>query len=45
MRRWWQKHGLPIVLTGLVIILAWFLRQSDGGLITEIYALVSRPFK
>lgn len=45
MRRWWQKHGLPIVLTGLVIILAWFLRQSDGGLITEIYALVSRPFQ
>jgi len=45
VRRWWQKHGLPIVLTGLVIILAWFLRQSDGALISEIYALVSRPFQ
>ena len=45
VRRWWQKHGLPIVLTIVVILLAWFMRQSDGVLISEIYALVSRPFQ
>jgi rod shape-determining protein MreC len=45
VRRWWQKHGLPILLTGLVIFLAWFLRQSDGAFISEVYALISRPFQ
>lgn len=45
MRRWWQKHGLPIVLTGLVILLAWLLRQSDGAFMSEVYALIARPFQ
>jgi rod shape-determining protein MreC len=45
LRRWWDRHGVRIGLTGLVIAAAWFLRQSQGLPVLEVYQLLSRPFQ
>ncbi|MGK7872161.1 MAG: rod shape-determining protein MreC [Xenococcaceae cyanobacterium] len=45
MRRWWDRHGLQMVLVGLVLSTAWFLRQTQGAAISELYYLVARPFQ
>lgn len=45
MRRWWDKHGVAIVLGGLTIGAAWYLRQTQGAALFEAYQLVTRPFQ
>ena len=45
VRRWWGRHGLPIVLTGLALGTAWLLYQTQGAAISELYYLVVRPFE
>jgi rod shape-determining protein MreC len=45
VRRWWDRHGIQIVVTGLVLGTAWFLRQTQAGAIAELSALIARPFQ
>ncbi|NJL82395.1 MAG: rod shape-determining protein MreC [Chloroflexaceae bacterium] len=45
LRRWWERHGVPIVVTGLVLGGVWLLRHTQGSAIAEIYYWVSRPFQ
>jgi rod shape-determining protein MreC len=45
LRRWWDRHGLRIGLSGVVITTAWLLRQSQGLPVLEVYQLLSRPFQ
>ncbi|GFE69169.1 rod shape-determining protein MreC [Chroococcus sp. FPU101] len=45
VRRKWTQHGLQIVLVSLVLLIAWLIRQTSGGAIRELYALLSRPFQ
>jgi rod shape-determining protein MreC len=44
LRRWWFRAGL-LTLAGVVALGAgWWLRQSQGALITEIFAGLAAPF-
>jgi rod shape-determining protein MreC len=45
MRRWWDRHGVAIVLGGLTLGAAWLVRQTQGAAIFEAYQLMSRPFQ
>ena len=45
MRRWWDKHGVAIVLGGLTLSTAWFIRQTQGAALFEAYQLLARPFQ
>lgn len=39
-RRWWQRYGISLVLVGVGLSAALFLRQTQGGAIQEFYALL-----
>ncbi len=45
MRRWWDRHGVAIVLGGLTLSAAWLVRQTQGAAIFEAYQLMTRPFQ
>jgi len=45
MRRWWDRHGVAIVLGGLTLSAAWVVRQTQGAAIYETYQLMTRPFQ
>lgn len=45
VRRWWDRYWLKMILTATVLGGAWFLRQTNGALINELYYLVVRPFQ
>lgn len=45
IRRWWDRKGLQIGILALVVGGAWILRQTQGGLLLEIYQVVSRPLQ
>ncbi len=44
-QRWWQRNRKYVLWAVLVLGLAWFLRQTQGAVILEIYGLLSRPFE
>jgi rod shape-determining protein MreC len=45
VRRWWGRRGLQVGLVALVLLVAWSLRQSRGGVIYELYHLLTLPFQ
>jgi rod shape-determining protein MreC len=45
LRRWWDRHGVAIVLSGVALSTAWLLRQTQGAVLFEAYQLISRPFQ
>ncbi len=45
MRRWWDRHGLQMVLVSLTLGAAWLVRQTQGAAIFEIYRSVVRPLE
>lgn len=45
MRRWWDRHGVAIVLGGLTLSAAWLVRQTQGAALFETYQLINRPFQ
>lgn len=45
LRRWWDRHRLPIAITSLSLGVALFLRQSEGAILYETYQLLTRPFQ
>ncbi|EDX73998.1 rod shape-determining protein MreC [Coleofasciculus chthonoplastes PCC 7420] len=45
LRRWWDKHGVAVVLGGLTLSLAWFVRQTQGAALFEAYQLLTRPLQ
>lgn len=44
VRRWWDRHGSQIIITGVVLGTAWFLRETQGAAIAEIYHRITHPF-
>lgn len=40
-RRWWQRHGFSIVFVGVGLSAALVLRQTQGGVIQEFFALLA----
>ncbi len=45
LRRWWDRRGLQLTAVLLTLGSAWFIRQTQGALILEIYGWASRPFQ
>lgn len=45
LRRWWDRHGIQVVLAGLTLSAAWFIRQTQGAALFETYQLLTRPFQ
>ncbi len=45
IRRWWERHALPLVLVSLALGTAWTIRQTQGGAIFEIYQLITSPLE
>lgn len=45
IRRWWIRNWLPIVLAGLSLSTALYVRQTQGILLLELYQLLTRPFQ
>ncbi len=45
VRRWWERYGYQLVLAGIVLGIALFVRQTQGGLIAEMYYQLARPFQ
>lgn len=43
LRRWWDRHGLVIVLGVLALSAAWSVRQTQGAAIFQVYQLITRP--
>lgn len=39
-RRWWQRHGLSLIFVGVGLSAALFLRQTQGVVIQEFFALI-----
>jgi rod shape-determining protein MreC len=44
VRRWWERYGSRLILIGLVLGLALFIRRTQGAIVAEIYYQVMRPF-
>jgi rod shape-determining protein MreC len=45
LRRWWDRHGVAIVLGGVTLSAAWWVRQTQGAALFEAYQLMTRPFQ
>lgn len=45
LRRWWDKHGVTLLLGGLTLSIAWFVRETQGAAIFEAYQLLARPLQ
>ncbi|HEY9823427.1 MAG TPA: rod shape-determining protein MreC [Candidatus Sericytochromatia bacterium] len=45
LRRWWDRHGIAIVLGGVTLSAAWLIRQTQGAALFETYQLMTRPFQ
>jgi len=45
VRRWWGRRGLQVGLIVLTLSIAWGLRQSEGGVIYELYRWLTLPFQ
>jgi rod shape-determining protein MreC len=43
-RRWWDRNGIKLGLIGLALGSAWLVRQTQGGLVYEIYRGLASPF-
>ncbi len=43
LRRWWGRNSLAIALGVASLSVAWAIRQTQGGLLMEIYQGVARP--
>lgn len=44
-RRWWDRHGVAIVVGGLTLSAAWLVRQTQGAALFEAYQWATRPFQ
>lgn len=45
IRRWWERHGVPMILVGLALTGAWTVRQTQGVALYELYQWLTRPFQ
>lgn len=44
-QRWWQRNRKYLPWAFVVLGLAWFLRQTQGAVILEMYQVLARPFE
>lgn len=44
LRRWWDRHRLQIILAILTLGTGWFIRETQGTFILELYKSITFPF-
>jgi rod shape-determining protein MreC len=45
LRRWWDRHGVAIVVAGLTLSAAWLVRETQGAALFQAYQLITRPLQ
>ncbi len=45
MSRWWDRHGFRTILTVIALLIALWLKQTQGTLIAEAYYFIVSPFQ
>lgn len=45
IRRWWDRQGIKFGLIGITLAGAWFIRQTQGAVIAEVYHGLTLPFQ
>lgn len=45
LNHWWELYGRRILIVSGVIAIAWILRQTQGALLLELYASLTRVFQ
>lgn len=45
LNRWWEQYGSRILIISTVLAIGWFLRQTQGALLLELYASLARVFQ
>jgi rod shape-determining protein MreC len=45
LRRWWDRHWLQLMLAGLSLGTAWFIKETQGTAVLEVYQSITRPFQ
>lgn len=43
--QWWTRYGFSVVLSCLVIMIAWGIRQTQGTVLVETYFWLTRPWQ
>lgn len=44
LRQWWGRYRIPLIVIGFALGGAWFLRQTQGALILDVYQQLSHPW-
>ncbi|MGB3532468.1 MAG: rod shape-determining protein MreC [Microcoleaceae cyanobacterium] len=42
---WWNRYGSQMLLLGLAVLAAFFVRQTQGAALFELYYWVTKPFE
>ncbi len=42
--RWWLKFGFFTLAGSLALLFGWWVRQSEGAVIADLFAMLSAPF-
>ncbi|MEA5536015.1 rod shape-determining protein MreC [Crocosphaera sp. XPORK-15E] len=45
VRRWYARYGSKLIWAGVALGMGWFLRQTQGAAILEMYYWVTRPLQ
>lgn len=42
---WWNQYWSKAVMVGVFVLLAWFLRQTNGALLQELFYGITQPLR
>jgi rod shape-determining protein MreC len=45
LNRWWEQYGSRILIVSTLLAIGWFLRQTQGAFLLELYASLARLFQ
>ncbi|MEO1006500.1 MAG: hypothetical protein AAFW67_11765 [Cyanobacteria bacterium J06638_38] len=45
MSRWWDKYGFRTILIVIALIIAFWIKQTQAALFSEIYYFLVSPFQ
>lgn len=45
LRRWWDRHWVQVMVIGVALGSAWFIQQTQGSAVLEVYQSIARPFE
>ncbi len=45
VRRWWSRYGMQLLAACVGLGAAWWLRETQGAVLMEMYQVLARPFQ